>query len=166
MNPAGHVTAALSDAAALYALNCSVCHGPTGGGLEEARLVFPPEERHCTRCHKPNNPVVQPLSRPFIDNDMFPVGQPPALVAAPAATGAGDGSVGATAAPAMAAVATPAALHAYLKATMPRYEPGRHSDAEYWLFVAHLLELNGRHDAVRQATEAAFEAGWRPAAAE
>ena len=71
--------AALHAGAELYAMNCAVCHGRSGGGLVEARTAFPPDERHCVRCHKPNNPVVQPLTRPFVDNDMFPVGDPPAL---------------------------------------------------------------------------------------
>ena len=67
------VDAALAAGRSLYAFDCSVCHGPTGGGLEEARLAFPPEHRRCTRCHKPNNPVVMPLDRPFVDNDMFDI---------------------------------------------------------------------------------------------
>lgn len=149
---------ALADAQALYAMNCSVCHGPTGGGLAEARLVFPPVDRNCTHCHKPNNPVVQPLTKPFVDNDMFPVGDPPPLrptdhpAQSAEAAEAGSGV--------MASVTSPEALFAYVKATMPRYDPGRHSDAEYWLLTAHLLNFNGRAAAVDEAVARAVSAGW------
>lgn len=161
---------ALTDAADLYAMNCSVCHGPTGGGLAEARLVFPPEERHCTRCHKPNNPVVQPLTRPFVDNDMFPVGEAPALraVAPPSAGAEPEGAAGGrqalphTPGAPLAAVAPPEALFAYVKATMPRYDPGRHTDAEYWLLAAHLFDLNGRSTEAANAVAAAVATGWTP----
>lgn len=153
------LVAALAAAQELYAMNCSVCHGPTGGGLAEARLVFPPEERHCTRCHKPNNPVVQPLTQPFVDNDMFPVGDPPALHAASEAPGPSGPSHERTKV-AMASVASPAALFAYVKATMPRYDPGRHSDAEYWLLAAHLLQLNERSAEASAAVSNALTAGW------
>ncbi len=154
------VQAALQDAAALYAMNCAVCHGRTGGGLQEARTAFPPDERRCVRCHKPNNPVVQPLSLPFVDNDMFPVGNPPALHAVSQPTDApGTSSVGGGAAP-MAEAVAPEALFHYIKATMPRYEPGRHSDAEYWLLAAYLLEMNGREEALDSAVAAATSAGW------
>lgn len=149
------------EGAALYALNCSVCHGPTGGGLAEARLVFPPDERNCSRCHKANNPVVQPLTRPFVDNDMFPVGDPPALVAPDHAA---MGSNQAAPLP-LAAAAAPEALYAYLRATMPRYDPGRQTDEEYWLLTAHLLRMNGRQDAAADATSRAASAGLSPGGA-
>lgn len=159
---ASALQAALQDAAELYALNCAVCHGRTGGGLVEARTAFPPDERHCVRCHKPNNPVVQPLSLPFVDNDMFPVGSPPALHAVDRATDAPRANSEGGGAPPMAEVAPPEALFNYVKGTMPRYDPGRHSDAEYWLLVAYLLEMNGREEAVDSAVAAASSAGWVP----
>lgn len=123
----------LAAAAELYAWNCAVCHGKTGGGLEEAKLAFPADHRICTRCHRPSNRVVQPLDQPFIGNDMFSIGEPPAL------HGRDSGR-------ALAAVAEPAALHAYIMATMPRYDPGRLSDEEYWALTALLLHLNGREE--------------------
>jgi len=169
--------AALTEGAALYAMNCSVCHGPTGGGLAEARLRFPEDERNCSRCHKANNPIVQPLTSPFVDNDMFPVGDAPALrplADGAADAGAGDASRGAAGSPAanltaptgppLARVAAPQALFAYVKATMPRYDPGRHSDAEYWLLSAHLLDMNNRQAAAEAAARAAEAAGWLPPA--
>lgn len=129
----------LEHAEELYAWHCAVCHGATGGGLDEAKLAFPRDHRECTRCHRPSNRVVQPLDQPFVDNDMFSIGDPPALHA----TGAGSGGGGA--AP-LASVASPEALQAYLAATMPRYDPGRLSDEEYRALTAFLLEINGRHD--------------------
>jgi len=130
-DPVAALLAAGEDA---YARNCSVCHGPTGGGIEEARLRFPPEERRCTRCHRPSNPVVQPLDRPFVDNDMFSIGDPPPLHPTPERPTA------------LASVAAPQALQDYLSRTMPRYDPGRLSDAEYRALTALLLAMNGRGD--------------------
>jgi len=130
-DPVAALLAAGEDA---YARNCSVCHGPTGGGIEEARLRFPPEERRCTRCHRPSNPVVQPLDRPFVDNDMFSIGDPPPLHPTPERPTA------------LASVVAPQALQDYLSRTMPRYDPGRLSDAEYRALTALLLAMNGRGD--------------------
>lgn len=150
--PASTLTAAVQEGAALYAYNCAVCHGSKGGGLAEARLAFPPGERHCVRCHKPNNPVVWPLSRPIVDNDMFSIGVPPALHATQDAR-----------AP-LAAVAAPEALFTYLRATMPRYHPGRQTEAEYWLLTAFLLQMNERAGAAQAAADWAAAAGWSAAA--
>src|SRR5690606_22139181 len=66
----GQVAALVAAGEESYAWNCAVCHG-AGGGIEEARLRFPPDERRCTRCHRPANRAVQPLDRPVVDNDMF-----------------------------------------------------------------------------------------------
>ncbi len=126
------VASLVAAGAELYAWNCSVCHGPTGGGLAEAKLAFPEEERRCTRCHRPSNRIVQPLDQPFIDNDMFSIGEPPAL------HGIAGGRV------TLAATADPAALFHYVRATMPRYDPGRLTDAEYRALTAFLLDMNGR----------------------
>lgn len=146
-------SAAVREGAAVYAYNCSVCHGPAGGGLAEARLAFPPGERHCSRCHKPNNPVVWPLSRPIVDNDMFSIGTPPALHA-----GGGGGTLP------LAASASPETLFAYLRATMPRYHPGRQSDVEYWLLTVFLLQMNERGTEAQAAAASATAAGWSAAA--
>lgn len=123
---------AIAEGSRLYAQNCAVCHGKTGGGIEEARLSFPPGDRHCTHCHRPSNRVVQPLSEPLVDNDMFSLGTPPALHASPGGPQPLAGTASAT------------ALWEYLSATMPRYEPGRQSQEEYWLLTAFLLDMNGR----------------------
>lgn len=139
--PGAYLTAAEE----LYAWNCAVCHGATGGGLEEAKLAFPEDHRDCTRCHRPSNRVVQPLDQPFNDHDMFSLGTPPALHAE-LPTAAASGATGAP----LASVAPPAALHAYIAQTMPRYDPGRLSDDDYWALTAFLLELNGRHDAAEE----------------
>ncbi|HZW27641.1 MAG TPA: c-type cytochrome [Trueperaceae bacterium] len=128
----GQVAALVAAGEESYAWNCAVCHGAGGGGIEEARLRFPPDERRCTRCHRPANRAVQPLDRPVVDNDMFSIGEPPALHPTEERP-----------AP-LAAVAAPEALHAYLAATMPRYDPGRLSDEEYWALTAFLLDMNGR----------------------
>ena len=121
----------------LYALNCAVCHGRGGGGLAEAKLAFPEDHRNCTRCHRPGNRIVQPLNQPFEDNNMFAIGDPPALHG----SAAGD-RLGLT------AVAEPAVILAYVAATMPRYDPGRLTFDQYVAITAHLLELNGRTDDV------------------
>lgn len=122
--------------AEVYAWNCAVCHGATGGGIEEARLAFPEDDRRCTRCHRPSNRAVQPLDQPFVDNDMFSVGDPPALHPAPDRPAT------------LAGTASPEALFTYLRQTMPRYDPGRLTDDEYRALTAFLLEMNGRAAAV------------------
>ena len=129
--------------AELYALNCAVCHGRTGGGLVEAKLAFPEDHRNCTRCHRPNNRVVQPLTQPFEDNNMFAIGDPPALRDVPDLTGAAVPGR-------LAAVLQPSAIVAYVSATMPRYDPGRLTQEEYIAITAHLLLLNDRADAVAE----------------
>lgn len=126
----------------VYALNCAVCHGATGGGLSEAKLAFPADHRNCTRCHRPNNRVVQPLTQPFEDNNMFSIGDPPALHGLHALTEA------ALPAATLAAAADPLAVLAYVSATMPRYDPGRLTSGEYVAVTAHLLALNGRDSAI------------------
>lgn len=127
---------ALADGAELFAWNCAVCHGASGGGLEEAKLAFPADHRDCTRCHRPSNRIVQPLDQPFNDHDMFAIGEPPALHAL----------AGASNPTPLAAVAPPEALFAFLVSTMPRYDPGRLRSDEYRALTAFLLDLNGRHD--------------------
>lgn len=144
---AGFEAAALQAAAEVYALNCAVCHGATGGGLAEARVAFPPDHRNCQRCHKQGNPVVMPLNQPIKDNDMFPIGDPPALYATDSRQVA------------MAGLATPDTLFTYVRATMPRYHPGKLTDSQYWLLTAHLLNMNGRDEGARLAIGAAVESG-------
>jgi mono/diheme cytochrome c family protein len=117
--------------AEVFALNCSVCHGATGLGLDEAREAFPEDHRRCERCHRPGNPPTMSLAEiEARQHDLFSIGDPPPL------RGAG----------AIAAVATPEALRAYLQAAMPRYRPGDLSGPEYDALTAFLLEINGRRD--------------------
>lgn len=143
--------------AELYALNCAVCHGATGGGLPEAKLAFPEDHRDCTRCHRPSNRIVQPLTEPFVDNDMFAVGDPPALrrldLSGTGGSPLADGSSLEARSPVvgqLSAVAAPTALLAYVAATMPRYDPGRLTADEYAAITAHLLVVNDRLDEVVQ----------------
>lgn len=136
----GHL---LTLGAETYAWHCAVCHGATGGGIEEARLAFPAGDRRCTRCHKPSNRVVQPLDRPFVDNDMFSIGDPPAVHP----TAERPHTLGSS--------ASVVALFEYIKTTMPRYDPGRLSDHEYWSLTALLLDMNGRGDELEKVAELA-----------
>ena len=108
----------------LYKLRCAVCHGATGQGLAEARLAFPEDHRRCSRCHKQGNPAL--MADPFIDNNMFDVGDAPGLV--------GEAE--------LAAFPNAAVLYSYIQAAMPRHAPGTLTDQEYWDVAAHVLRLN------------------------
>ena len=110
----------------LYFANCSVCHGDTALGLAEAKTTFPPEDRRCTRCHRPGNSKTVDWTR-IQDNNMFDIGDPVAL--------RGDG--------ALADFSDAATLYAYTRATMPRYQPGFLADAEYLDITAFLAHING-----------------------
>lgn len=109
--------------AATYERNCSVCHGDTALGYEEAKLAFPAGHRACTQCHRTGN--AREMSWDVIDargHDLFDVGDPPALRGPGALVGFADDAV----------------LFAYTRATMPRYQPGRLTDAEYTDLVAFM----------------------------
>jgi len=106
-----------------YDQNCSVCHGDTGLGYDEARLAFPADHRTCTRCHRPGN--VREMSFETMmerQHDLFALGDPPAL--------RGPG--------ALSSFPTDGALFAYTRATMPRYQPGRLDDEAYADLVAFM----------------------------
>jgi hypothetical protein len=106
-----------------YDLNCAVCHGDTGLGYLEAPLAFPADHRTCTRCHRPGNPRQMSFETMMErQHDLFDLGR------APAVRGAG----------ALGAFASDAALFAYTRATMPRYQPGRLDDGEYADLVAFM----------------------------
>jgi mono/diheme cytochrome c family protein len=123
------VSPILSKGAAVFSVACSVCHGATGMGLDEARKDFPPDHRRCYRCHRPSNPPTMALAQiEARQHDLFSIGEPPPL--------RGSG--------AFAAAASPAALRAYLAAAMPRSRPGSLSPEEYDALTAYLLYLNGR----------------------
>ena len=112
--------------AEVYDLNCAVCHGDSGLGFAEAKLAFPETERKCTQCHKSGNPKLIDW-KTIRDNDMFDVGTPPALRGSERNPQFANALV----------------LYTYLKATMPRYEPGRLSNDEYLDVTAFLLSING-----------------------
>jgi mono/diheme cytochrome c family protein len=111
--------------AKVYDLVCSNCHGNTGLGIEEGRAEFLPEHQHCEKCHRPNNAAKIADVR-ISERNSFNLGNPPALRT--------DRS--------LAHFGTAAGLYAYLKAAMPRYEPGQLTDKEYLDITAFLLALN------------------------
>lgn len=109
-----------------YDLVCSDCHGNSGLGIEEGRLSFLPEHRRCEQCHKRFNAPTKADVR-LSERNAFDLGHPPAL--------RGDG--------ALEHFGTAAALYAYVRSAMPRYDPGALSDEAYLDITAFLLELNG-----------------------
>lgn len=118
-----HAPSEVRAGAATYAENCAVCHGDTGLGYAEAKLSFPEDHRTCTRCHRPGN--VREMSFDEMmqrQHDLFDVGDAPAVRGSDA----------------LASFPSDAALFAYMRATMPRYQPGRLSDDEYRSLVSFL----------------------------
>lgn len=111
--------------AELYDLVCSDCHGDSGLGIAEGRLSFLPEHQYCEQCHKRNNASYKRDVR-LSERHSFNLGEPPAL--------RGDGV--------LAKFSNGALLYSYLKATMPRYDPGVLSDSDYLEITAFLLALN------------------------
>lgn len=110
----------------LFYRRCSVCHGKTGLGLEEARAAFPESHRRCTQCHKSGGP--QLLMVPFNDNNMFDVGTAPAL--------RGPGT--------LPTFSDSASLRRYIQAAMPRHAPGSLTEAEAAAITAFIEELRGQ----------------------
>lgn len=117
----------------IFALRCAVCHGETGGGLDEARLAFPENHRRCESCHKPGNPDRQADMRnsfelmrgPVAVGNAFAIGEAPALH--------GPGT--------LSALGDPSALRAYIQAAMPRHVPGSLSAAQSRALSAFVQEL-------------------------
>lgn len=109
----------------LYFDNCSVCHGDTGLGLNEAKTTFPEEHRKCTRCHRPGNSKFVNWNN-IQDNNMFDLGQPAALRGEKA----------------LATFSNAEVLYTYIKSTMPRYQPGYLKDTEYMDITAFLIQIN------------------------
>jgi len=105
---------------------CATCHGPTGAGFREARDAFIPDHRDCERCHRPGNPP-RWAAIMVRANDSFSLGHPPALRGTDL----------------LQRLNTPSKLFAYLKAKMPRYDPGKFDDRSYVQLTAFLLALNG-----------------------
>lgn len=110
------------DGALLFAHHCAACHGKTGAGFAEAKQAFPPSHRNCQRCHRPGNPAELPLEG-TPDTSMFNLGRPPAVL--------GDDAR-------MVHLTNEAGLLAYVRATMPRWNPGSLTDREYESIVAFM----------------------------
>ena len=109
-----------------YAFHCAVCHGESGLGLSEARLAFPEDHRYCEGCHRPHNPRRMTLEQ-MTPHFAFSLGDPPALVGEEA----------------LSPFPNALALFHYLRAAMPRHEPGHLDDEAYLAITAYLLHLNG-----------------------
>ncbi len=120
------IFAQLERGAELYAWSCAVCHGEGGRGFGEARRAFPDDHQGCEWCHKPSNPRQMTLEQ-MTPHNAFSLGEAPALVGAESLT----------------AFPNALSLYSYIQATMPRYEPARHSSEEYLDITAYVLKLRG-----------------------
>jgi mono/diheme cytochrome c family protein len=125
----GEPTAAaqLVRGAEVYAFSCTTCHGASGQGFAEARAAFPTDHYDCSRCHGPLNPPQMTPQQIAQTQTVFSLGRPPALADAAALERFG----------------TAAALHAYLRTTMPRWAPGALDDHAYLDVTAFVLDLAG-----------------------
>lgn len=119
--------AQLARGAEVYAFSCTTCHGATGRGFAEARAAFPADHYDCQRCHMPLNPPVMSPLQIEQTQSVFSLGQAPALADAHA----------------LARFGTAESLYAYVRATMPRWDPGRLEDAAYLDVTAFVLDLAG-----------------------
>jgi hypothetical protein len=124
---AADAAAAAARAAASYAFSCAVCHGATGRGFAEAVMAFPDDYRDCARCHHPQNAPQMPGSEIMGSVMAFSLGNPPPLADAER----------------LARFGTAAGLLGYVRATMPRWSPGRLDDEAYLDVTAHLLRMVG-----------------------
>lgn len=107
-----------------YWLYCLPCHGDKGQGLtDEFRETYPPDEVNCWQsgCHG---------KRPYEFGFTLPT-QIPAVI---------EGH-------ALAKFADAAQLNAYIRATMPFWNPGSLTEEEAWRVTAFLLRENGMLDA-------------------
>lgn len=111
----------------VYAFSCTTCHGVSGQGFAEARSAFPADHYHCSRCHMPLNPAAMTPAEIELAQSVFSLGDPPPLddVAALARFGSAAG------------------LYGYVRATMPRWDPGRLSDEAFLDATAYVLHLAG-----------------------
>jgi cytochrome c len=110
-----------------YWLYCLPCHGDRGQGLtEEFRQTYPPEETNCweSGCHGRS-----PYEFGFIL---------PTVVPAVIEHGA------------LAKFSDAAQLNAYIRATMPFWNPGSLTEEESWRITAFLLRQNNLWDASRE----------------
>jgi mono/diheme cytochrome c family protein len=120
-------SAQLARGADVYAFSCTTCHGASGRGFAEARAAFPADHYQCQRCHMPLNPPVMTPLQIEQTQSVFSLGEAPPLADAQALVRFG----------------TAEALFAYVRATMPRWDPGRLDDAAYLDVTAFVLDLAG-----------------------
>jgi cytochrome c len=114
--------------AELYDWNCSVCHGPTALGLEEARAEFPESHRQCESCHRNNNPDTRAnFAGNTNERNAFSIGVAPSL--------RDEAS--------LSKFTNAAVLYAYIYTAMPRYEPRKLTLEEALDITAFLLALRG-----------------------
>ena len=135
---AGDAAAGAARAAATYAFSCAVCHGATGRGFAEAVMAFPDDYRDCARCHHPQNAPQMPGSEIMGSVMAFSLGDPPPLAEPERLLRFG----------------TAAGLLGYVRATMPRWEPGRLDEEAYLDVTAHLLRMVGWLEDDESLTEA------------
>ncbi len=105
--------------AQVYWLSCMPCHGDKGQGLtDEFRATYPPEEEYCweSGCHGAN---------PYESGFTLPK-KIPAVI-------------GATT---LAKFADAAQLNAYIRATMPFWNPGSLTEEESWRVTSFILRQN------------------------
>lgn len=105
--------------AQVYWLSCMPCHGDRGQGLtDEFRKTYPPEEEYCweSGCHGAN---------PYESGFSLPKKIP--------------GVIGETT---LAKFADASQLNAYIRATMPFWNPGSLTEEEAWRVTAFLLRQN------------------------
>ena len=123
----GEVSEQVTRGAEVYDLVCSDCHGDTGLGIEEGRLSFLPEHQRCEKCHKAFNAKTK-RDVEISERNSFNLGNPPALRGANILEHFGNAAV----------------LYTYIRAAMPRYDPGALSEQDYLDITAFLLELNNK----------------------
>ncbi len=117
----------IQNGARVYNLVCADCHGDTGLGIAEGIQGFHPEHQYCQRCHKTFNAPTKAMTR-LSQRNSFSLGVPPAL--------RDENSI--------SKFQNAAVYHDFIKATMPRYDPGALSEQEYWDITAFLIALNNK----------------------
>lgn len=108
-----------------YDFHCTTCHGATGAGFAEARAAFPADHYDCSRCHGPGNPRVMSRRQIETSQTVFSLGRAPALDAGSTIDRFGSAD----------------RLFAHVRATMPRWHPGRLDDDMYLDVVVYVLSL-------------------------
>lgn len=108
-----------------YDFHCTTCHGATGAGFAEARAAFPADHYDCWRCHGPGNPAVMTPRQIEATQTVFSLGRAPALDAGSTIDRFGSAD----------------RLFAHVRATMPRWSPGRLDDETYLDLVVYVFSL-------------------------